>query len=83
MVSGFSSSFIYGSKVEFILDPYFITTNQKTMPEIELFLHNQWVSLKIRSRITHSFDSLGLHSIPVKLYHGSDIIETTLLLEVR
>lgn len=83
MIPGFGSSFIYSSKVDFILDPYFITTNQKSIPEIELFLQKEWVPLKVQSKITHTFDALGVHSIPVRLRYGSEVIETTLLLEVR
>jgi hypothetical protein len=83
MIPGFGSSFIYSSKVDFILDPYFITTNQKSIPEIELFLQKEWIPLKVQSKITHTFDALGIHSIPVRLHYGSEVIETTLLLEVR
>ena len=83
LVAGLASSFAYRSNVELILDPYFITTNQNTIPEVEVLIKKEWKSIKPKSRLSLSFDSLGEQSISIRLRYGSKIVENTLLLEVR
>lgn len=83
LVAGLASSFAYRSSFELVLDPYFVTTNQNTIPEVEVLIKKEWKPLKLKSRLSVTFDSLGEHSIPIRLRYGSKVVETTLLLEVR
>jgi hypothetical protein len=80
---GLASSFVNGTAFELVLDPYFISTNSSKKIEVEVFINKQWKQLGTPSQISVYLDSLGTHTIPVKLHFANTSTQRNLILEAR
>ena len=83
LTAGFPTSFVRNSKINLLLDPYFIVTKQRELPSVSICLSGQCSSLKPKESLELVFPSAGLQKIVVKLKNGGRNVEQNLFVEVR
>ena len=83
LTAGLPTSFVRGSKIRLLLDPYFIVTKQRELPSISICLSGQCSSLKLKEALELEFPSAGVQKIVVKLKNGGRNVEQNLFVEVK
>ena len=83
LTAGLPTSFVRGSKIRLLLDPYFIATKQRELPSVSVCLSGRCSSLKLKGSLELEFPSAGLQKIVVKLKSGGRNVEQNLFVEVR
>ena len=83
LTAGLPTSFVRGSKIRLLLDPYFIATKQRELPSVSVCLSGQCSSLKLKGSLELEFPSAGLQKIVVKLKSGGRNVEQNLFVEVK
>lgn len=83
LMAGLPSSAVYGSVLELVYDPYFVATNRKSLPSLEIHDGNRWAAVPLKSKIRIEFDSAGLQKICVRLVDGGKTVTQYLSVEVK
>jgi hypothetical protein len=83
LTAGLPTSFVRGSKIRLLLDPYFVVTKQRELPSVSICLSGQCSSLKSKESLELEFPSAGLQKIVVKLKSGGRNVEQNLFVEVK
>jgi hypothetical protein len=83
LTAGLPTSFVRGSKVSLVLDPYFIVTKQRTLPSISVCVSGLCKSIQLKERLELEFPSAGLQTIVVKMKSGDRNVEQKLFVEVK
>ena len=83
LTAGIPTSFVRGSKVSLVLDPYFIVTKQRALPTISVCVSGSCRSIQPNGRLELEFPSSGLQTIVVKMKNGDRSVEQKLFVEVK
>lgn len=83
VLAGLPSSYINGSKVRIVYDPYFTVAPKGILPKVEICVGGKCVELNPKNDTVMEFDSAGIQNILVKIHVGSITLEQKLSLEVR
>lgn len=83
LLAGFPTSFVNGSKVKIIYDPYFVATMRQKLPSVEICIQNRCQILKASSEIYLDFPSAGLQKITLNLQADNITTKQVLSLEVK
>ena len=83
LTAGIPTSFVRGSKVSLVLDPYFIVTKQRALPTISVCISGSCKSIQPNGRLELEFLSSGLQTIVVKMKNGDRSVEQKLFVEVK
>ena len=81
--AGLPTSFVRGSKVSILLDPYFVVTKQRSLPSISVCVSGKCESLPMKGRLDLEFPSVGKQKIVVKMNRGGQTVEQNLFVEVK
>lgn len=80
--AGLPSSYVYGSKLKVIIDPYFVVTQKKKMPVVQLCTASKCKS-PVNGIIDLEFESAGVQKIRVNMNEGGKVVEQYLFVEVK
>ncbi len=83
LAAGLPTSFVRGSKVSFVLDPYFVVTKQRSLPSISICTSGKCSSLPMKGRLDLEFPSSGKQKVVVKMKNGGRTVEQNLFVEVK
>lgn len=83
LVAGLPSASVRGSTLRLYYDPYFITTNRKAVPSLEIFSEGRWTAVPLKSHFDVNFQSAGLQKVQVRLSEGGVTNQQTLFVEVK
>lgn len=83
LAAGLPTSFVRGSKVSFVLDPYFVVTKRRTLPSISVCVSGTCSSLPMKGRLDLEFPSSGKQKIVIKMKNGGQTVEQNLFVEVK
>lgn len=83
LAAGLPTSFVRGSKVSFVLDPYFVVTKQRSLPSISICTSGKCSSLPMKGRLDLEFPSSGKQKVVVKMKRGGQTVEQNLFVEVK
>ena len=83
LTAGLPTSFVRGSKVSLLLDPYFIVTKQKSLPAVSVCVSGSCQSIAPKERIELEFASTGTQKIVVKMNGNGRNVEQNIFVEVR
>jgi hypothetical protein len=81
--AGLPSSFVRGSKLKLVYDPYFAVTQRKTLPQVEICVSGKCSSLSVNKSIELELESAGVQKIVVKLTSGGISQRHNLYVEVK
>ena len=81
--AGLPSARIKGPHLKIYYDPYFICTNRKTLPKVEIYTNGKWVTLDANSSMDLEFDSAGKQAIKARLSEGGLTVNQNLYVEVK
>ena len=81
--AGLPTSFVRGSKVSILLDPYFVVTKQRSLPSITVCVSGKCETLPMKGRLDLEFPSVGKQKIVVKINRGGQTVEQNLFVEVK
>ncbi|MBR2089301.1 MAG: hypothetical protein IJ905_02790 [Fibrobacter sp.] len=81
--AGLPTSFVRGSKVSILLDPYFVVTKQRSLPSISVCVSGKCETLPMKGRRDLEFPSVGKQKIVVKMNRGGQTVEQNLFVEVK
>jgi hypothetical protein len=83
LTTGLPTSFVRGSKMSLVLDPYFIVTQQRELPSVSVCTSGTCKALLLGARLDLEFPSTGIQKIVVKLNNGEQRVEQNLFVEVK
>lgn len=83
LMAGLPTSFVRGSKINLVLDPYFIVTKQKEMPSVSVCVSGTCKALPVKGSLELEFPSSGTQTILVKMKSGERNVEQKLFVEVK
>ena len=83
LAAGFPTSFVRGTKMSIVLDPYFIVTRQRNLPMVSVCYSGTCSTLPPKGRMELEFSSTGKQKIVVKLNNGGKYVEQNLFVEVK
>ena len=83
LMAGLPTSFVRGSKINLVLDPYFIVTKQKDLPSVSVCVSGTCKALPVKGSLELEFPSSGLQTIIVKMKSNGRNIEQKLFVEVK
>ena len=83
LTAGLPTSFVRGSKVSLVLDPYFVVTKQRVLPSISVCVSGTCKSISPKERLELEFPSAGLQTIVFKMKNGGRSVEQKLFVEVK
>ena len=83
LTAGLPTSFVRGSKMSLLLDPYFIVTRRKELPAISVCVSGTCKSIAPKERIELEFPSTGTQKLVVKMISNGRNVEQNLFVEVR
>ena len=71
------------SQIKLLYNPYFISTNRKGIPQVEIYNGGKWDVLSPNSEMDVEFESAGVQKIKVRLSEGGLTVNQTLVVEVK
>ncbi len=83
LLASLPSENVGGSRLKLFYDPYFVSTNRKTPPKVEIWSDNQWKVLEPKSEMELEFESAGLQKIRLKLTEGGLTVNQNIFVEVK
>ena len=83
LLAGFPISAVYGSRVTFVYDPYFVATTRSNLPDMEICVKGKCTAVAPRSFTEIEFDSAGEQTVTVKLSSDGVTVKQNLKLEVK
>lgn len=81
--AGLPVATINSSSITLHYDPYFVSTNRKNIPSVEIFSNKVWTTLSPKSKIQLDFESAGIQKIQVRLTEGGLTINQNIFVEVK
>ena len=72
-----------GARLKIFYDPYFVSTNRKTLPKVEIYSDGKWNVLNANSSMELDFASAGAQKIQVRLSEGNLTVNQNIYVEVR
>lgn len=81
--AGLPSSFVRGSKLTLVYDPYFTVTQKKTLPQIDVCVSDKCSRLPVGGTTELEFESAGVQKVVVKLTSGGETQRQNLYVEVK
>lgn len=83
LLGGFPLATVNGSVVNLYYDPYFVTTNRKELPSVEIYRDGVWEQLLPKSHMELRFESAGAQKVKVRLSEGGVTVNQNLFVEVK
>ena len=83
LAAGFPTSYTRGSKIRITYDPFFVTTDKRDLPSIEICTEGKCKQVEPGKATDIEFASAGVQKLVVKLAYGATKVQQTLSLEVR
>lgn len=83
LAAGFPTSYTRGSKIRITYDPFFVTTDKRDLPSIEICTGSTCKQVEPGKATDIEFTSAGIQKLVVKLAYGATKVQQTLSLEVR
>lgn len=83
LTAGLPTSFVRGSKMILVLDPYFFVTKQRDLPSISVCVSGKCNVLSVNGKLELEFPSTGTQKIVVKMKRGERTVEQNLFVEVK
>lgn len=83
VLAGLPSSFVSGSQMRLVYDPYFVTTTRSSLPQVEACVNGKCQNLNRGSEILLNFESAGLQTIVLKIQSGNLTTQQKLFVEVK
>jgi len=83
LMAGLPTSFVRGSKISLVLDPYFTVSKQRELPSVTVCYGGKCSALSYKGRLDLEFSSTGKQKIVVKLKSGNRNVEQNLFVEVK
>ena len=83
LLAGLPTSSVYGSKVKFIYDPYYVATTRNSLPHMEICVKGKCTAVAPKGSAEIEFDSAGEQDIAVKLSSDGVTVQQNLKLEVK
>jgi len=83
LAAGLPTSFVRGSRISLVLDPYFIVTKQRELPSVSVCVAGMCRELPEKGKLELEFPSSGLQTIVVKMKSGERNVEQKLFVEVK
>lgn len=83
LLAGLPSWTVEGSKFKIFYDPYFISTNRSSIPNLEIYGNGKWNAVPIKSEFIVELESAGVQQVKVRLSEGGQTVTQTLFVEVK
>ncbi len=83
LLAGLPVATVNGSRLKMFYDPYFVSTNRKALPQVEVWSGNQWKVLAPRGEMILEFESAGIQEIKVRLTDGGLTVNQNIAVEVK
>ncbi len=83
LLAGLPVATVSGSQLKLFYDPYFVTTNRRNLPKIEIWVNNQWKDFPPQSEMLVEFESAGIQHIKVRLMEGGLTVNQNIAVEVK
>ena len=83
LLAGLPVATVSGSQLKLFYDPYFVTTNRRNLPKIEIWVNNQWKDFPPQSEMLVEFESAGIQHIKVRLTEGGLTVNQNIAVEVK
>ena len=83
LAAGLPTSYTRGSKIRITYDPFFVTTDKRDLPSIEICTEGKCKQVEPGKATDIEFTSAGVQKLVVKLAYGATKVQQTLSLEVR
>lgn len=80
---GLPTAKVYSSRIKLYYDPYFVSTNRKNLPSLQVYANGAWQSLAPNSEMELEFESAGVQKIRVKVSEGGLDVNQNLFVEVQ
>lgn len=81
--AGLPSADINGSVLKVYYDPYFVSTNRRTLPTVEIYVAGNWQRLEPKSEMLLEMDAAGVQQIRLRLSEGGVTVNQNLFVEVK
>lgn len=81
--AGIPSSYVYGSTLKLIYDPYFVVTQKKNLPVVQVCVSDKCKNLPLNGLVDLEFESAGTQKIKVSLSEGGKTVEHNIYVEVK
>ncbi len=83
LLAGLPVAWVKGARLKVFYDPYFVSTNRKTLPKVEIYSAGKWKALNAESSLELDFESAGVQKIQVRLSEGGLTVNQNIFVEVR
>ena len=83
LLAGLPVAWVKGARLKVFYDPYFVSTNRKTLPKVEIYSAGKWNALNAESSLELEFESAGVQKIQVRLSEGGLTVNQNIFVEVR
>lgn len=74
---------VSGSIITIHYDPYFVSTNRKNLPVVEIFTDRSWKILEPNTKLDIEFESAGIQKLQIRLTEGGLTVNQNLFVEVK
>ena len=81
--AGLPSSFVRGSKLKLVYDPYFAVTRRSSLPQAEVCVAGKCSALSVNGTLELEFESAGVQKVSVRLGSGGETQRQNLYVEVK
>jgi hypothetical protein len=83
LLAGLPTSTVYGSRVTFVYDPYFVATTRSSLPLMEICVKGTCTAVAPKTEAEIEFDSAGEQEIVFKLSSDGTTVQQKLKVEVK
>lgn len=83
LLAGLPLSYVKGSVLQLYYDPYYVTTNRKNLPEVEIEVDEKRMKLSPKSSLKLKLPGAGIQKVKVRLTEGGITTTQTLFVEVK
>jgi hypothetical protein len=83
LLAGLPIAWVNGARLKIFYDPYFVSTNRKNLPKVEIYSDGKWNVLNANSSMELDFASAGAQKIQVRLSEGNLTVNQNIYVEVR
>ena len=83
LAAGIPVPYVKGSKIRVVYDSFFVVTDKKGLPEIDVCLAGKCKRVEPNAETEIEFPSAGIQKMAVKLHYGATTVQQTLSLEVK
>lgn len=83
LLAGIPTSYVRGSRIQVVYDPYFVVSTRENLPSVEICVREKCQTLNKNSEISLEFESAGIQKITIKAKSGTKSTTQVLSLEVK